>query len=70
MRSVALTSESSPCSLCLCGEFSVRLGESVSCALLGEVRVVFDAEAGAVLADADVEDADDAEPAEQVDRIE
>ena len=35
-----------------------------------KVRIVFDAEAGAVLADADVEDADGAEPAEQVDWVE
>ena len=44
----------------LCGE-SNRFVRSV------EVRVVFDAEAGAVRADADVEDADDAQPSQQVD---
>jgi hypothetical protein len=40
------------------------------CAFAWESGVVFDAEAGAIFSDADVEDADGAEPAEQVDWIE
>ena len=59
------------CGLCdLCG--NVFLGSEIlwRCAFVRERRIVFDAEAGAVFSDADVENADGAEPAEQVDWIE